>query len=152
MTLNCVVHYSHLVLENQVVTPLKEATYSKLLEGRESRIALGGDHLHSEQCESVPSKLEVTKHGYHRQCYAKFTNAISVAKSKRRSTLLNEQQEETKRPKRAGEFSGIIFPKICMICKSTGPKKVKGSRQKIKPIQTTTACNTFATCCRSSKG
>lgn len=77
MTLNCVVHYSHLVLENQVVTPLKEATYSKLLEGRESRIALGGDHLHSEQCESVPSKLEVTKHGYHRQCYAKFTNAIS---------------------------------------------------------------------------
>ena len=45
-TLNCVVHYNHLLLEYQVVTLLKGATYSRLLEGRECRIALGGDHLH----------------------------------------------------------------------------------------------------------
>lgn len=61
----------------------------------------------------------------------------------KRNILSSEQHAEVKRTKRSGQYSGKLFPKICMICKSAGPKKVKGDRQKIKVVQTTTACNTL---------
>eukprot|EP00794_Sanderia_malayensis_P011480 gene11480-12677_t len=62
---------------------------------------------------------------------------------KKRNILSSEQHGKTKRAKRSGQYSGKLFPKTCMICKVAGPKKVKGDRQKIKVIQTTTASNTL---------
>ena len=82
--------------------------------------------------------MDVTHHGYHRQCYKKFTNAVSVAK--RKSSSSGEQPPESKRPRRSGEFSGKLFPDKCMICGSSGTKKVKGERQKLKIISTEPAC------------
>ena len=80
----------------------------------------------------------MTKDGFHRQCYQKFTNAVSVAK--RKGSLTGEHPVESKRPRRSGGFSGTLFPDICMICGSEGAKKVKGQKQNIKVIQTISAC------------
>ena len=110
---------------------MKDITYSQLCE------ALGGAYLHQEQCDLIPQDLDVTHHGYHRQCYKKFTNAVSVAK--RKSSSSGEQLPESKRPRRSGEFSGKLFPDKCMICGSSGTK-VKGERQKLKIISTEPAC------------
>ncbi len=138
MNLHCVIHYPHLKIGNEEITALKESTYLTLINGRAARQALGGSYLHQDQCDSIPEILDTAKHGYHRQCYQKFTNAISVEKRKKscEATL----QTETKRPRQSGEFSGGLFLKICMICKSDGTKKVKNERQKIKVIQTISAC------------
>ena len=69
MTLHCVVHYSHLKIENNEITRLKESIYAHLLDGRAAQHALGGAYLHQEQCDSIPAILDVEKHGYHRRCY-----------------------------------------------------------------------------------
>ena len=50
MPLGCVVHHKRLKLETTNVTPLTETTYSRLLEAKRPRIALGGAYLHQEQC------------------------------------------------------------------------------------------------------
>ena len=82
--------------------------------------------------------MDVTKDSFHRQCYQKFTNAVSVAKQK--GSLAGEHPVESKRPRRPGGFSGTLFLDKCMICGSEGVKKVKGQKQNIKVIQTISAC------------
>ena len=79
MPLRCVVQCKCLKLDTTNVTPLTEATYSQLLEAKRARITSGGAYLHREQCNLIPQDLDVT---FHRQCYQKFTNAVSVAKRK----------------------------------------------------------------------
>lgn len=115
MVLNCVVHYCHLTHKSAAITPLKETTFRQVVEARNARLALGGNNLHKEQCDSIPDELDVNKHGYHRQCYGRFTNAISIAK--KRNILSSEQHTETKIAKRSGQYAGKLFPKNCMICK-----------------------------------
>ena len=100
MTLYCVVHYSYLKSDHNEITRLKESTYSQLLAGRAARHVLGGAYLHQKQCDFVPEILDTEKHGYHRQCYQKFTNAISVAKRKNSGEAT--QQAGPKRPKWSG--------------------------------------------------
>ena len=138
MPLRCVVHYKNIKLENSDIIPLKDITYSQFCKAKEAREALGGAYLHQEQCDLIPQDLDGTHHGYHRQCYKKFTNAVSVAK--RKSSSSGEQPPESKRPRRSGEFSGKLFPDKCMICGSSGTKKVKSERQKLKIISTEPAC------------
>ena len=61
MPLRCVVriHDKCLKLETTNVTPLTEATYSRLLEAKTARIALGGAYLHQQQCNLIPQDLDV---------------------------------------------------------------------------------------------
>ena len=113
MPLRCVVHYKCLKVETTNVTPLTETTYSRLLEAKRACIALGGAYLHQEQCNLIPQDLDVTKDGFHRQCYQKFTNAVSVAK--RKGSLTGEHPVKSKRSRRSGGFSGTLFPDKCMI-------------------------------------
>ena len=63
------VHYKNIKLENSNIIPLKDITYSQLCEAKKAREALGGAYLHQEQCDLIPQDLDVTHHGYHRQCY-----------------------------------------------------------------------------------
>ena len=80
--LSCVLHYSHIESANSSVIALKEETFQRLLEGKDAREALGGDHMHKQQSESIPDIFDNQIHGYHRQCYQRYTNAIAVYKRK----------------------------------------------------------------------
>ena len=82
MAPGCVVHCKYLKLESPNITLLKESTCSQSLEVSRQRTELDGAYLHQEQCDSIPKDLDVTKHRFHRQCWQKLTNAVSVAKRK----------------------------------------------------------------------
>ena len=125
--------YKCLKLETTNATSLTKATYSQLLQANRARIALGGAYIHQEQCNLIPQGLDVTKDGFHRQCYQKFTNAVSVVTLE--GVLTGKHPDERKRPGRSGGFSSTLFLDKCMICGSEGVKNVKGQKQNIKAIQ-----------------
>eukprot|EP00794_Sanderia_malayensis_P004459 gene4459-5052_t len=114
---------------------LNEETFKKLLESKDPRCTLGASYLHKEQIESLPHFFESGRHGFHRQCYQKFTNAISVLK--RKSTITEVSK---KRQRRSAQFSSVLFPNHCMKCKSSNNVTVKGKKQQPKNLTTLSAC------------
>eukprot|EP00794_Sanderia_malayensis_P013131 gene13131-14482_t len=131
----CVVHYKHLSVCSEPLTPLNEETFKKLLESKDARCMLGASYLHKEQIESLPQFCVSGRLGFHRQCYQKFTNAISVLK--RKSTITEVSK---KRQRRSGQFSSVLFPNHCMKCKSSNNITVKGKKQQPKNLTTLSAC------------
>ena len=139
----CIIHYDHLLTENPVLSPLTNETFARLVESKNARIELGGSNLHEAQANSIPARFIEGEYYVHRQCYQKFTKAISVlaekrsrpkhAGSKGRPSLL-------KRKKRTGETLGILFPNRCMKCTSSRPLKVKGKKQDLRVLQTFSSC------------
>ena len=106
------------------MTAPNQQTLKKLNESKDARNSLGNDHVHNEQIDGVPEILDPEKHGAHRVCYQKFTNAVSVLKRRTSSSDIPE-----KRQRRSGEFTGTIFPAYCMKCKSSKALTVKGKKQ-----------------------
>ena len=133
--LTCIIHYKHLNTAKDTITAVSEDTIKRLLESRDARYDLGSDYIHREQIDRIPEHFDGTKHGYHRQCYQKFTNAISVLKRKSSLSVIPE-----KRQRRSGDFSKILFPDYCMKCKSSNPITVKGKKHIPKNLTTITAC------------
>ena len=149
----CVVHYSN--IEAGRITELNDKTFQRLLEARSARRSLGGKNLHSDQCNKIPFELDTKYHAVHRDCYAKFTKAISILKrsgtqaqgiipkqSKRKRC---DEPESCKILKKDDRDSRGIFPKKCMAptCLKTGPIKVGGVKQDLAPLLTVTACETL---------
>lgn len=131
----CVVHYEHLGVCNEPLKLLNEETFKKLVESKDARCTLGASYFHKEQIESLPQCFDSDKHGFHRQCYQKFTNAVSVLK--RKSSIADVSE---KRQRRSGQFGSVLFPKICMKCKSSNYITVKGKKQQPKNLTTLSAC------------
>ena len=104
--LSCVIHYSHIESANSSVIAFKEETFQRLLEGKDAHEALGGDYMHKQQSESIPDIFDDQIHGYHRQCYQRYTNAIAVYKRKFSATEI-----PSKRPRRSGEFGPYFAPR-----------------------------------------
>ena len=131
----CVIHYKHLDTTNDSLAALNQQILMKLKESKDAGNSLGGDHVHNEQINSVPEILDPEKHGAHRVCCQKFTNAVSVLKRRISSSDIPE-----KRQRRSGEFTGTIFPAYCMKCKSSKALTVKGKKQLPKNLTLTSAC------------
>lgn len=72
--LKCVIQYKHLGDTNE--TALNEVTFEKLQDSKQTRRILGGEDIHKEQIDNWPNSLGSETHGFHRQCYQKFTNAL----------------------------------------------------------------------------
>ena len=89
----CVVHYSHLVLEDENLRPLTNKSYERLVQSKNARLQLGGAHHHERQIKSIPDELIPGEHFVHRQCYQNFTKAVSV--------FANKTQEGKKISKKA---------------------------------------------------
>lgn len=85
--LKCVIHYKHLGATNEIITAVNKDTFKKVQESKEARRTLGGEYIHKEQLDNLPSSLDSETHGFHRQCYQKFTNAVSVLKRKKRQRM-----------------------------------------------------------------
>lgn len=140
----CIVHYRHLCIENQNLIPLSKDTYARLIDARDCRIRLGGANCHEFQIKSIPELFTLGEHYVHSQCYKNFTKAISVLSQKRKVTKkFDPQRSPLKRKKRSHDFSGNLFPNVCMKCKTSKPIKVKGKKQQIKIVQTFSSCRTL---------
>ena len=140
----CVVHYGHLCIENQDLTPLSNDTYARLIDARDCRIRLGGAHYHKLQIKSIPETFTLGEHYVHSQCYKNFTKAISVLSQRRKAMKkIDPQRSPLKRKKRSHDLSGNLFPSVCMKCKTSKPIKVKGKKQQIKVVQTFSSCRTL---------
>jgi hypothetical protein len=136
--LKCVIHYKHLGDNNEEITTLSEATFKKLQDSAEARRTLGGEYIHKEQIDNLPDSLDSETHGFHPECYQKFTNAVSVLK---RKTSSNDVPD--KRQRRSGQLPCNLFPDICMKCKSSNPITIKGKKQYPKNITTISACESI---------
>lgn len=136
--LKCIIHYKHLDTTNEIITGVNEDTYKKLKESKGARLSLGGEYIHKEQIENLPSSFNAETQGFHRQCYQKFTNAVSVLKRKKVS---NDAPD--KRQRRSGQLPATLFPDICMKCKSSKPITVKGKKYFPKNILTISACDSI---------
>ena len=115
----CVVHNCNLKnfgefrnLTNNSWATIKEAATQRQLAKSESQKQL-------MICEKIPDELELTAHGYHRCCYASFTNLKYIRK--RKSCTQNTDTEEMcsvgKRMKATTpSTSKVLFPEQCIIC------------------------------------
>ena len=140
----CVVHYSHLVLEDENLRPLTNKSYERLVQSKNARLQLGGAHHHERQIKSIPDELIPGEHFVHRQCYQNFTKAVSVFANKtQKGKKISKKASPLKRKQRSKKASNILLPNICMICKSSRPIKVKGKKQPLKLIQTFSSCRTL---------
>ena len=138
----CVVHYEQLITEDRNLTQLTNDTYSKLLESKDARIKLGGSNVHEKQINSIPPRFVEGGQFVHRQCYQNFTKAMSVYQKRSTSLKLKKgtQLSPLKRKRRSQEKSSILFPNVCMKCKSSRPLKVKGKKQDLRVLQTFSLC------------
>ena len=136
--LKCIIHYKHLGDSNEEITTLNEGTFKKLQDSAEARRTLGGEYIHYEQIDNLPESLDCETHGFHRECYQKFTNAVSVLKRKKSSNDVPD-----KRQRRSGQFACNLYPDICMKCKSSNPITIKGKKQYPKNITTISACESI---------
>ena len=104
---------------------------------------LGGSNLHETQANSIPAKFIEGEYYVHRQCYQKFTKAISVLAERRfrpKHAGSKGRSSPLKRKKRSGETTVILFPNRCMKCTSSRPLKVKGKKQDLRVLQTFSSC------------
>ena len=91
--LKCIIHYKHLGDSNEEITTLNEGTFKKLQDSAEARRTLGGEYIHCEQIDNLPESLDCETHGFHRECYQKFTNAVSVLKRKKSSNDVPDKRQ-----------------------------------------------------------
>lgn len=70
LELVCICHYPGKSSYSKEVKELTEKTISRLIQAKEKRKELGGDHLHEEQIKQIPETFNSKKHGVHsKPCY-----------------------------------------------------------------------------------
>ena len=100
----CLIHYDHIAIadENSFVE-VNEERHKRLLAAREARRNLGGSHLHSDQCNTVPDNFTIGNH-YHRECYNNFSRAVSEwKKEEQRRKNIEPIAPQTSRSQRSKE-------------------------------------------------
>ena len=88
--LKCIIHYKHLETSNEIITAVNEDTFKKLQESKGAQLTLGGEYIHKEQIDNLPSSFIAGTQGFHRQCYQKFTNGVSVLKQKKKCPMMSQ--------------------------------------------------------------
>ena len=91
----------------------------------------------------IPKHFVKGQYYVHRLCYQRFTKAVLVqAKKASKKNIGYAHLSRLKRSKRVTGTPGMLFPNMCMKCKSSQPLKVKGKRQFMRVLQTFSACKT----------
>jgi hypothetical protein len=142
--LRCIIHYPDLVLINCNVTPLSNQSYSTILCCKDTRCELGGLNVHADQCASIPIPVfDPCIHGYHRQCYQKFTKAKSIESRADTDSSTGDCSSHPHRLSRTQVTSSqTLFPKSCGLCEKD-VIKVKGKKQYPTAIVTKSAEDTL---------
>ena len=108
--LECIIH-SHKNNSDPVIRPLTQASWEKIQEVRHERLLCEDPPKRQEDiCKGIPQQ-RLVNHGYHRQCYQRFTNIKYIRKRGRNDT--DPGVDTTKRRKKAS----TLFPvDKCIIC------------------------------------
>lgn len=70
LELVCICHYPGKSTYSKEVKELTENNITRLIQAKEKRKELGGDHLHQEQIKQIPETFDLQKHGIHSTpCY-----------------------------------------------------------------------------------
>ena len=106
----CIIHYTNISFSRNLIQIHSEA-FQNLLDSKSSRIRLGGENLHFEQCNNLPP--EFSEHlFYHRECRIKF-NSVKVSLKRKLGEI---PTTSAKRSRRSESTPTILFPDYCMIC------------------------------------
>lgn len=87
----CVVHQSWLNTSKSEITPLSEKNFRIIKEStcvRQTRQSTPNDRQ-DEVCSSLPHEFDSSRHGYHRQCYQRFTDVSRLLGKKRMANDLS---------------------------------------------------------------
>lgn len=114
-SLKCVVHYSSEAKYSTIV-PLNEKPFDRITKAKELREKWKAENWHAEQCDAVPSELQLSISGFHMtSCCKKFTLFISRSK-KKENTGDNETEHRPSRQRNVNDTRSL-FPKHCFFCK-----------------------------------
>lgn len=122
----CVVHNNNLKKE-KTICAFSDITWNKLTDCK-------AFHLKSENtlaniakiCENLPDILDETFHGYHKSCYATFTNLTQ----RERKRKVESQQDGCSRAKRAYHGSSALFDKdTCIFCKKKNGSGIRKNKK-----------------------
>ena len=117
---HCVIHFENST--GQGFTTLTDERLTKLKEVSKERLSLPADSSQrfTEICKKIPDAVG-DGHGYHRDCYRRFTAHIRKPSSEPHS------QPGPSRPPRvpSDESEKYIFKPDCIFCGAAGNKKIK---------------------------
>ena len=135
----CIIHFSSVASTNEVGN-LTETTWQKIKQIDEQRKSKGQcyDEL-DEICENLPLEPDFMNHGFHRQCYMRFTN-IKNLNSRKRKLCQEQEVENLSTKKRHPSGEKVLFsPDECIICgKGVKWYKIKGVSKRDKLIKCVT--------------
>ena len=120
----CVVHFSDSNCASfQYFKDCKggENRLEKLLDISKQRLSQPAESpcRMEESCKLIPEELK-PEHGYHRDCYQRFTKNLNRLK-----TQQTTQEEPRKSGRTSGASESIIFKPDCIFCNKVGRKTVK---------------------------
>ena len=114
----CVVHNVNVHSYGDIL-PFSDISWTKVLKSKVFRLNSEDPKTRLQDiCEQVPEIYNETCHGYHKSCYATFTN-LRLRQSKRKADdqPADDQAAGPSREKRVSLGSGILFSKdTCIIC------------------------------------
>ena len=119
---SCIIHFSQ--FKNQKVTPLTDVSFKKIRDvANIRRLQPGGSRENMvDICKGIPDSRG-PNHGYHRQCYMKFT-LMKYIKTSGTSTAAESKKEKQKRKSGDEKDTHIFFPN-CIFCEKDGSKYIK---------------------------
>lgn len=124
-TEHCIIHYRD--SSSGPLTTLTEERLSKLKEIQKRRLSepVDSPHRMSYVCLQIPDTVE-ENHGYHRQCYKRFTSNLERLSSSSTSSSLTETDVCRPRPPRCPSDGSekFIFNPDCIFCHKTGKKRL----------------------------
>ena len=144
----CIIHYSS-VNNKLEVRQLTETTWQKIKLISEERFFTSCSTSFNEICDQIPSEPNFTLHGFHRDCYKRFTHLKNLNSRKRKLELEQNNDIQDVLPKKKRQPSGdiVLFPQNeCIIC-GKGVKWIKhkgtSKRDKLVKCVTKTAENSL---------
>ena len=114
----CIIHYSS-VNNKLEVRQLTETTWQKIKLISEERFFTSCSTSFNEICDQIPSEPNFTLHGFHRDCYKRFTHLKNLNSRKRKLELEQNNDIQDVLPKKKRQPSGdiVLFPQNeCIIC------------------------------------
>ena len=116
--LQCIIHYNIKNANYSKIKPISEINQEKIYAAKSIRKSKGDNHHHKEQCDTIPSEIDPTKHGIHvTPCYKKFV--LIISQEKRKSLGAPGTSVRPKRLKVSEEDSTRNIPKNVTYVKDT---------------------------------
>ena len=113
----CIIHYPS--VNSSDIRPLTNASHLKIQEIQKQKDQASTSSTTSkfhQICDNIPTTIDFTKHGFHRECYKRFTNIGHIQPAQKRK-VDTECGGPTSKKKRYPSGDTVLFsPEECIIC------------------------------------